>query len=114
MIELIFILIVLEIIIGVWSLVRINNFTKKVSEANSELKASGFTGNISDLKNSLKKFNKQLKILKHQQMQETELNQVMNIYLDDRYNNQDNILNYCNSNQVSFFFFQAEDGIRDA
>ena len=55
MIELIFILIVLEIIIGVWSLVRINNFTKKVSEANSELKASGFTGNISDLKNSLKK-----------------------------------------------------------
>ena len=79
MIELIFILIVLEIIIGVRSLVRINNFTKKVSEANSELKASGFTGNISDLKNSLKKFNKQLKILKHQQMQETELNQVMNI-----------------------------------
>ncbi len=79
MIELIFILIVLEIIIGVWSLVRINNFTKKVSEANSELKASGFTGNISDLKNSLKKFNKQLKILKYQQMQETELNQVMNI-----------------------------------
>ncbi len=79
MIELIFILIILEIIIGVWSLVRINNFTKKVSEANSELKASGFTGNISDLKNSLKKFNKQLKILKYQQMQETELNQVMNI-----------------------------------
>ncbi len=79
MIELIFILIVLEIIIGVWSLVRINNFTKKVSEANSELKASGFTGNISDLKNSLKNFNKQLKILKYQQMQETELNQVMNI-----------------------------------
>ncbi len=79
MIELIFILIVLEIIIGVWSLVRINNFTKKVSEANSELKASGFTGNISDLENSLKKFNKQLKILKYQQMQETELNQVMNI-----------------------------------
>lgn len=79
MIELIFILIVLEIIIGVWSLVRINNFTKKVSEANSELKVSGFTGNISDLKNSLKKFNKQLKILKHQQMQQTELNQVMNI-----------------------------------
>lgn len=79
MIELIFILIVLEIIIGVWSLVRINNFTKKVSEANSELKASGFMGNISDLKNSLKKFNKQLKILKYQQMQETELNQVMNI-----------------------------------
>ncbi len=79
MIELIFILIVLEIIIGVWSLVRINNFTKKVSEANSELKASGFTGNISDLKNSLKKFNKQLKILKYQQMQETEFNQVMNI-----------------------------------
>lgn len=79
MIELIFILIVLEIIIGVWSLVRINNFTKKVSEANSELKATGFTGNISDLKNSLKKFNKQLKILKYQQMQETEFNQVMNI-----------------------------------
>lgn len=79
MIELIFILIVLEIIISVWSLVRINNFTKKVSEANSELKASGFTGNISDLKNSLKNFNKQLKILKYQQMQETELNQVMNI-----------------------------------
>lgn len=79
MIELIFILIVLEIIIGVWSLVRINNFTKKVSEANSELKASGFTGNISDLKNSLKNFNKQLKILKYQQMKETELNQVMNI-----------------------------------
>lgn len=79
MIELIFILIVLELIIGVWSLVRINNFTKKVSEANSELKASGFTGNISDLKNSLKKFNKQLKILKYQQMQETEFNQVMNI-----------------------------------
>lgn len=79
MIELIFILIILEIIIGVWSLVRINNFTKKVSEANSELKASGFTGNISDLKNSLKNFNKQLKILKYQQMQETELNQVMNI-----------------------------------
>lgn len=79
MIELIFILIVLEIIIGVWSLVRINNFTKKVSEANSELKASGFTGNISDLKNSLKKFNKQLKILKYQQMQETEFNQIMNI-----------------------------------
>lgn len=79
MIELIFILIVLEIIIGVWSLVRINNFTKRVSEANSELKASGFSGNISDLKNSLKKFNKQLKILKYQQMQETELNQVMNI-----------------------------------
>lgn len=79
MIELIFILIVLEIIIGVWSLVRINNFTKKVSEANSELKASGFTGNISDLKNSLKKFNKQLKILKYQQMQETEFNQVINI-----------------------------------
>ncbi len=79
MIELIFILIVLEIIIGVWSLVRINNFIKKVSEANSELKASGFTGNISDLKNSLKKFNKQLKILKYQQMQETEFNQVMNI-----------------------------------
>lgn len=79
MIELIFILIVLEIIIGVWSLVRINNFTKKVSEANSELKATGFTGNISDLKNSLKKFNKQLKILKYQQMQETEFNQIMNI-----------------------------------
>lgn len=79
MIELIFILIVLEIIIGVWSLVRINNFTKRVSEANSELKASGFSGNISDLKNSLKKFNKQLKILKYQQMQETEFNQVMNI-----------------------------------
>lgn len=79
MIELIFILIILEIVVGIWSLVRINNFTKQISEANKEIETSGFTGSLSDLKNSLAKFNKQLKHLLAQQMQESEMNKIKKV-----------------------------------
>lgn len=63
MIELIFVLIILEIVFGIYMIIFMDKKIRLTEETNKKLVKSGFTGNLSDIKINLKILNAKLRAI---------------------------------------------------
>lgn len=77
MIALIISLSVIEIIAGLWLITKLCEYTKLVSEVNTELKQSGFTGNLAPLRISLMHFNEKMQLIQEEEQKESENHNIM-------------------------------------
>lgn len=72
MIELIFILIIVELFAGIWLVVKMQKLSSNIEKINLEIKQSGFTGNLTGIKHSLSALNKNIQMLLQEQKQKEE------------------------------------------
>ena len=82
MIELIFILIIIELVVGIAFIHKICMLYQETNCLNKKIKMSGITGNISEIKFVFRNFNKkllQVEKIKQQKLAQKKLNNIFNI-----------------------------------
>ena len=84
MIELIFILIIIEITIGLWLILKLNKLLQKIYEINTTIEKTNFSGNLTPIKYSMEKFKTQIETIVKEQKQQTafeNISKIINIVL---------------------------------
>lgn len=82
MIELIFVLIIIELVVGIAFIHKICMLYQETNCLNKKIKTSGITGNLSEIKFVFRNFNKkliQIEKLKQEKLAQKKLNSLFNI-----------------------------------
>lgn len=79
MIELIFILIIVELLAGIWLITGMQRLSAKIAKINLAVKQSGFTGNLTEIKLSFVAFNRKIQMLLQEQKQKEEAEELIKI-----------------------------------
>lgn len=80
MIELIFILIMVELIAGLWLICKLNKVSLYIERFNFVLEKSGFTGNLTEKKLFFRNLNKHLNTFMENQKQKAEAKGILKIF----------------------------------
>lgn len=79
MIELIFILIIVELFAGIWLIKKMQKLSVSIDKINIAVKQSGFTGNLTQIRLSFAALNKNIQMLLQEQKQKKETEEFMKI-----------------------------------
>lgn len=79
MIELIFILIIVEIAAGIWLIAKMQKLSSSIEKINIAVKQSGFTGNLTQIRLSFADLNRNIQMLLQEQKQKKETEEFMKI-----------------------------------
>lgn len=79
MIELIFILIIVELFTGIWLITGMQRLSTKIEKINLAVRQSGFTGNLTEIRLSFAAFNKKIQMLLQEQKQKEEAEEFIKI-----------------------------------
>lgn len=79
MIELIFILIIVELFAGIWLIKKLQKLSVKIEKINIAVKQSGFTGNLTEIRLSFAALNIKLQMLLQEKKQREETEEFMKI-----------------------------------
>ena len=79
MFELIFILILLEILLGTLLIIKINSLTKQATILNHNIINSGFQGNLSEIKTKLQLINKKIATIDINKEKETKFENIIKV-----------------------------------